>query len=73
MAHIAKHLDTGCTEYILLDDRRTIVQPKDRCDMTNVPSDYKKQLEEITRNTDETIYMNKRMIKDTTVGREVSL
>lgn len=41
--------------------------------MTNVPSDYKKQLEEITRNTDETIYMNKRMIKDTTVGREVSL
>lgn len=41
--------------------------------MNNVPDDYVKQLDEITSNTSETIYMNKRMIKDTTVGREVSL
>jgi len=41
--------------------------------MTNVPDDYQKQLDEITRNTDETIYMNRRMIKDTTVGREIDL
>jgi len=41
--------------------------------MRNVPDDYQKQLDEITRNTDETIYMNRRMIKDTTVGREIEL
>ena len=41
--------------------------------MRNVPEDYQKQLDEITRNTDETIYMNRRMIKDTTEGREINL
>jgi hypothetical protein len=41
--------------------------------MNNVPDDYARQLDEITRNTNETIYMNRRMIKDTTVGREIDL
>ena len=72
MAHIKKYLDLACSEFILLDDRRTIVQPKDTCDTSNVPEDYKEQLAEITRNTDETIYINRRMITDTTEGRELA-
>lgn len=73
MARITKYLDTGCTEYIFLNDFRTIVQPKERCDMSKVPKDFQKQLDDITRNTSETIYMNRHMIKDTTVGKEVNL
>jgi len=41
--------------------------------MSNVPEDFQTQLDEITRNTEETIYINRRMIKDTTVGREIDL
>ena len=73
MAFVKKYLDTGCTEYILLDNKHTIVQPKQRCDMSNVPEDFQIQLDEITKNTDETIYINKRLIKNIAVGDEVNL
>ena len=41
--------------------------------MSNVPEDFQIQLDEITKNTDETIYINKRLIKNIAVGDEVNL
>ena len=63
MGKVKKCLNAGCTEFILLDDGKTLIQPLDECDLKSVPKDYKKQLEVIARETTETIYVSKRAFK----------
>lgn len=41
--------------------------------MSSVPEDFQAQMDEITKNTDQTIYINKRMIRNIAIGDEVSL
>jgi hypothetical protein len=50
MAKVKKCLDSACTRYILLDDDRVIIEPKDKCwrleDISNNLQDNKLILEE---------------------------
>jgi hypothetical protein len=73
MALLLNYLDGGFTEYFLLDINDTIVQPKNMCDISEVPEDFQEQLDEIAQDTNETIYLNKPFFKDLEEGDEVSL
>jgi len=74
MAKIKKCLDDSCTQFILLDDGRTIAQPKDRCEVKQRDiDDFKKQFTEIARESKETIYTSSPIIKNPKVGRKVDL
>jgi Mg-chelatase subunit ChlI len=71
MAKVKKYLDSGCTEYILLDDDRVIIQPKAKCDIKSVPEDFDKQFQEIAQSVKETIYTSKQAFKKVKVGEEL--
>lgn len=72
MVKVKKCLDAGCTEYILLDDGRTIVQPKDKCEIRHDAEDFQKQFVEIAKETTETIYTSKKLF-NLKKGDEVKL
>ena len=61
MVKVKKCLDAGCTEYILLEDGRAIVQPKDECSIEHVAKDFEKQFADIVKETTETIYTSKHL------------
>jgi hypothetical protein len=73
MAKVKKCLDTGCTEFILLDDGRAIQQPKESCDIKHVPKDFQEQFNEIAKEAKETIYVSKTMFKHVKEGKEIEL
>jgi hypothetical protein len=71
MAKVKKYLDAGCTQYILLDDNRVIVQPKDKCDLKSIPENFQEQFQEIAQVAGDTIYTNKQAFKNVKVGKEL--
>jgi len=71
MAKVKKCLDAGCTQFILLDDNRLIVQPKEKCDLKSIPEDFTKQYDEITENVGDTIYTSKNAFKNIKEGEEL--
>jgi len=74
MARIKKCLDDACTQFILLDDGRTIAQPKDRCDVKERdPKKYAEQFAEISRETTTTIYTSGQLIKDPKPGKKIDI
>lgn len=74
MARIKKCLDDSCTQFILLDDGRTIAQPKDHCDVKKRDiQEYAEQFAEIARESKTTIYTSGQLIKDPKVGRKVEI
>ena len=62
----------ACTEYILLDDGRTIIQPREKCDAKSISEDYTKQLRTIGEKTAYTIYADRRLF-DVKAGDEIPL
>jgi hypothetical protein len=71
MAKVKKCLDSGCTRYILLDDDRCIIEPKDKCDTKSISDNFQKEFEEIAQITKETIYTSKELFKDVKKGEEL--
>ena len=63
MVKVKKCLDAGCTEYILLEDGRCIVQPKDSCEIGQSNKDFKEQFVTVAKETTETIYTSKKLFK----------
>jgi len=72
MAKVKMCLDAGCTEYILLDDGKTIVQPKVKCDVRHVVADFQEQFDTITKETTETVYASRKLF-DVKEGDELNL
>ena len=74
MVKIKKCLDSDCHQFILLEDGRTISQPKDTCDHVKRDIDeYRKLHAEIARESKETIYVSGQLIKNAKPGKNVDL
>lgn len=71
MAKVKKCLDSACTRYILLDDDRVIIEPKDKCDIKQVTKDFQEQFKEIAQVVKETIYTSKELFKNVKEGEEL--
>jgi len=61
MVLVKKCLNLGCTEFILLEDGRCLIQSAKTCSTKDVPKNYKQQFAEIGEQTKETVYVGKRM------------
>ena len=72
MVLVKKCLNVGCTEFILLEDGRCLVQSAKECNTANVPKDYKEQFSKIGEQTTETVYVGKRMF-DAKEGDELKV
>jgi len=77
MARIKKCLNQDCTQFIFLDDGRTIIQPVEpgkRCAKPVGDSKaYQKQFSDANKDVTETIYSSGTLIKDPKVGKEIKL
>lgn len=71
MAKVKKCLDSACTRYILLDDDRVIIEPKDKCDIKQATKDFQEQFKEIAQVVKETIYTSKELFKNVKEGEEL--
>jgi hypothetical protein len=71
MAKVKKCLDSACTRYILLDDDRVIIEPKDKCDTKQISKDFQKEFKEIAQICKETIYTSKELFKHVKKGEEL--
>jgi hypothetical protein len=71
MAKVKKCLDSACTRYILLDDDRIIIEPKDKCDTKSISKDFQEQFKEIAQVGKETIYVGSELFKNVKKGEEL--
>jgi hypothetical protein len=72
MAKVKKCLDAGCTRYILLDDNRCIIEPKDKCDFKSVSDNFLEEYKELSKQvTGDTIYTSKELFKKVKEGEEL--
>lgn len=57
MPKVKKLIDTGCTDVVVTDDGRAIIQPKAECTEGLKPEEVAKQMDEIADSINETLYV----------------
>ena len=59
MVLVKRCMDSNCTIYIWLEDGRVIQQPKDKCDKKQLPDNFTQELEDLSRQVDQTVYVGR--------------
>ena len=63
MVKVKKCLNDACSEFILVEDGRLFVQPKESCDIKGISKDFAKQFAEIVPGVSETVYITKKTLR----------
>ena len=73
MAKVKAYLDAGCSEQILLDDGRCIVQVKEKCSARRVPHDFREKSDLISRETKRQIFLSGKLFRNVEEGAELRI
>lgn len=72
MVKVKECLDSGCNKFILVEDGRCFIQPKNICNSGDADKDFSDKFAKLVPKITETVYISKETLK-VKVGDEVPI
>lgn len=63
MVRVKKCLNDSCSEYILVEDGRLFIQPKDKCNIKGFDKNFKDEFAKLVPQITSTTYISKKTLR----------